>query len=124
LLVWAIFLREVKKMYFRDDRHRDIFLALRQKAGVGKDCEYDSALYVLSALGKSVIPNYIDLATIKMRALKRVAAPWSSSEKALVNLAAALFGAGKADLSDVFWHLDEENTRVALQALEIRYLMR
>jgi hypothetical protein len=27
-------------------------------------------------------------------------------------------------VADVFRHLDEENTRVALQGLEIRYLMR
>jgi hypothetical protein len=118
-------LREVKKMYFRDDRHRDIFLALRQKAGVGKDCEYDSALYVLSALGKP-IEKYVQPGAIEFKKLKQVSRAWSSSEKALLKLAATLFNDStwQAKVGDVFHHLDEDNCRVALQALEIRYLMR
>lgn len=112
-------------MYFRDDRHRDIFLALRQKAGVGKDCEYDSALYVLAALGKP-IEKYVQPGAIEFKKLKQVSRAWSSSEKALIKLAATLFNSSvwSVKVSDVFRHLDEENTRVALQGLEIRYLMR
>ena len=112
-------------MYFRDDRHRDIFLALRQKAGVGKDCEYDSALYVLSALGKP-IEKYVQPGAIEFKKLKQVSRAWSSSEKALLRLAAALFNASTwpVTIEDVFYSLDEDNVRVALQALEIRYLMR
>ena len=39
-------------MYFKNDKHRGLFLTLKQRAGQGNDCEYTAALYVLSALGK------------------------------------------------------------------------
>ena len=44
----------------------------------------------------------------------------------MIKLAATLFNYSSwpAKIGDIFYHLDEENTKVALQALEIRYLMR
>jgi hypothetical protein len=60
---------------------------------------------------------------IEFEKLKQVSRAWSSSEKALLKLAATLFNE-QAKVRDVFHHLDEDNCRVALQALEIRYLMR
>ncbi|MDD3057137.1 MAG: hypothetical protein PHO72_02400 [Sphaerochaeta sp.] len=111
--------------YFKNNDHRDQFLILKAKAGQGNDCEYCSAIYVLAALGKSV-EKHVQLGGIKFLALFKDAEVWSSSEKALVKLAAALFNADAwpVTIEDVFYSLDEENIRVALQALEIRYLMR
>ena len=113
--------------YFKNNDHRDQFLALKQKAGQGKDCEYDSALYVLAALEKHVEEYVSKGGGIKFPQLFEDAEVWSSSERALLRLAGVLFGFGagvSVTVEDVFWHLDEENCRVALQALEIRYLMR
>lgn len=112
-------------MYYKNDEHQKRALAMKNKAGQGSDCEYCSAIYVLAALDKPV-EDYIQPGVIAIRALKKDSAVWSSSEKALVKLAISLFGAGahSARIDEVFWSLDEENTRVALQALEIRYLIR
>lgn len=112
-------------MYFKDDKHKELFLALKQKAGQGNDCEYTAALYVLSALGKP-IEKYVQPGAIEFKKLKQVSRAWSSSERALIKLAATLFNAARspAYIDEVFYSLDEENTRVALQGLELRYLMR
>lgn len=112
-------------MYFKSDIHRDLFLALKQKAGQGDDCEYTSAIYVLSALGKP-IAKYVQPGAIQFPKLKRASKVWSSSEKALVKLAATLlnYSTWPAKIGDVFRHLDEDNCQVALEALRIRYLIR
>ncbi len=112
-------------MYFIDDVHKNRFMVLKAKADQGNDCEYSSALYVLAALGKP-IEKYVQPGAIEFKKLKQVSRAWSSSEKALIKLAATLFNSSvwSVKVSDVFRHLDEENTRVALQGLEIRYLMR
>jgi hypothetical protein len=113
-------------MYYKSNEHKELFLSLKEKAGQGKDCEYDSALYVLAALEKHVEEYVSKGGGIKFPQLFEDAEVWSSSERALLRLAGVLFGAGVVSVTveDVFWHLDEENCRVALQALEIRYLMR
>lgn len=112
-------------MYFKNDVHKNRFLVLKAKAEQGNDCEYSSALYVLAALGKPV-EKHIQPGAIKFPQLKKASRAWSSSEKALIKLAATLFNYSSwpAKIGDIFYHLDEENTKVALQALEIRYLMR
>ena len=112
-------------MYFKSDDHKKLFLALKQKAGQGDDCEYTAALYVLSTLGKPIL-KYIQPDGIEFSSLFNDSIAWSSSERALIKLAAALFNAARspAYIDEVFYSLDEENTRVALQGLELRYLMR
>jgi hypothetical protein len=112
-------------MYFIDDVHKNRFMVLKAKADQGNDCEYSSALYVLAALGKP-IEKYVQPGAIEFKKLKQVSRAWSSSEKAMLKLAATLFNNStwSVRVADVFRHLDEENTRVALQGLEIRYLMR
>lgn len=112
-------------MYFKSDKHKELFLALKAKAGQGIDCEYTAALYVLSAVGKPV-EQYVHPGVIEVRKLKQASAAWSSSEKALLKLAATLFNDStwQAKVGDVFHHLDEDNARIALQGLEIRYLIR
>ena len=112
-------------MYYKNDEHQKRALAMKSKAGQGNDCEYCSAIYVLAALDKSV-EKHVQLGGIKFLGLFKDAEVWSSSERSLLRLAATLFNASTWPVSveDVFYSLDEENTRVALQALEIRYLMR
>lgn len=112
-------------MYFKNDEHKELFMSLKEKAGQGNDCEYTAAIYVLSAMGKSV-EKHVQPGAIKFLDLFKDAEVWSSSERSLLRLAATLFNASTwpVTIEDVFYSLDEENTRVALQALEIRYLMR
>lgn len=42
-------------MYFKNDEHKELFLALKEKVGQqGNDCEYTVALYVIAAIGKPI----------------------------------------------------------------------
>lgn len=113
-------------MYYKSNEHQKRALAMKNKAGQGNDCEYDSALYVLAALEKHVEEYVSKGGGIKFPQLFKDAEVWSSSEHSLLRLAATLFNADTwpVTIEDVFYSLDEENIRVALQALKIRYLMR
>lgn len=67
--------------------------------------------------------KYFDLKneTVKFTALKKVAGPWSESEKFMLNLAAHVFNEShKVDLA-LMDYLDYENTKLAIEAIEIRY---
>lgn len=58
---------------------------------------------------------------IKVQSLKRNAAPWSTSEKIMLNLALHLFNErNKFNLSDLDY-LDDNNKELALQAMKIRF---
>ncbi|CRK80342.1 hypothetical protein [Neobacillus massiliamazoniensis] len=73
---------------------------------------------------KSVFTTkYFDLnaETVKFQALKRNAAPWSSSEKIMLNLALHLFNErNKFNLSDLDY-LDDYNRKLAFEAMKIRF---
>lgn len=113
-------------MYFKNNEHKELFLALKNKAGQGNDCEYTSALYVLAALGKRVAIYLGSDGIDFMILLTDIAQVGSSSEQALTKLAASLFNDSTwhVPIGEIFRHLDEENTRVAIEALKIRYLVR
>lgn len=67
--------------------------------------------------------KYFDLeaGTIKITALKRNAAPWSSSEKFMLNLALHLFNENnKVKLSDMDL-LDDNNKKLAMEAIRLRF---
>ncbi|KAB2335898.1 hypothetical protein F7732_00295 [Bacillus mesophilum] len=67
--------------------------------------------------------KYFDLeaGTIKITALKRNAAPWSSSEKFMLNLALHLFNQNnKLNLSDMDL-LDDHNKKLAMEAIKLRF---
>lgn len=59
--------------------------------------------------------------TIKIAPLKKVAGPWSESEKFMLNLALHLFNErNKVNLSDMDY-LDDCNTKLALEAIAMRF---
>lgn len=59
--------------------------------------------------------------TIKINSLKRVAAPWSNSEKIMLSLALHLFNErNKFSLSDVDY-LDDRNRGLAFKAIQLRF---
>lgn len=109
---------------FKDIHHQQKYQALLSKAKGGSSTEYSAALYLLSALDHKDISDYVASYEINFPSLLRVSRPWSTGEKALVKLASVVFNdtSFKANLGDVFRSLDEENTRVALEALRIRYM--
>lgn len=68
--------------------------------------------------------KYFDLeeGTIKITSLKRMAAPWSHSEKFMLNLALHLFNEkNKVNLSDMDY-LDPYNQKLAFEAMKMRFL--
>ncbi|MDP4086006.1 MAG: hypothetical protein Q8934_15490 [Bacillota bacterium] len=67
--------------------------------------------------------KYFDLneEIVHVQALKRNAAPWSSSEKIMLNLALHLFNErNKFNLSDLDF-LDSNNKQLAFEAMKIRF---
>lgn len=67
--------------------------------------------------------KYFDLesGTIKITALKRAAAPWSQSEKFMLNLALHLYNdRNKVNLSDMDY-LDDYNKKLAMEAITLRF---
>ena len=111
-------------MEFADVEHTEQYRNLMGKA-TAKDSESDwaAALFLLSSpmlarrCAKHVKPRKISFTEL-MEETK----PWSSSEKALVRLAAALLNnSWKCDINDAFWSLDTDNTELALEALRIRW---
>lgn len=113
------------KRYFKDEKHEKSYHNFRKMVKAAEhSAEYDSAIYLLAATGKPISANVFS-SGIDFRELFVDATVWSSGEKALLRLAASIFGAGtpgSADVASIFYHLDEGNCRVAIQALEIRYL--
>ena len=67
--------------------------------------------------------KYFDMENVEVKAqsLKRTAAPWSQSEKFMLNLALHLFNeSNKVNLGDMDY-LDVENRKLAFEAMEIRF---
>lgn len=59
---------------------------------------------------------------VKMQSLKRYAAPWSHSEKIMLNLALHLFNEkNKFNISDLDC-LDSNNKLLAMEAIKIRFI--
>ncbi|MGE6260907.1 hypothetical protein ACQKCU_24025 [Heyndrickxia sporothermodurans] len=74
---------------------------------------------------KSVFTTkYFDLEdeVIKVASLKRTIAPWSQSEKFLVNLALHLYNENnKVNLSDMDY-LDDYNKKLVMEAITLRFI--
>lgn len=64
----------------------------------------------------------LEIERVKVQALKKESKPWSESEKFILNLALHLFnGSNKVDLGQMDY-LDQNNMRLALKAIELRYV--
>jgi hypothetical protein len=109
-------------MWFKDDVHRDTYEEYMEKAGVISNCEYSSALYLLAAVNKD-LSNYVSEDGIRFPKLLKEAKAWSNAELALIKLANNLFnGRTKANVRDIFWSLDQYNTKAAIEAIAIRFM--
>lgn len=113
-------------MEFVNEQHQQDYERLRRWQARRKDDIYfDSALYVLAAVGKKQISQYIDEDGIHFPDLIKVAAPWSTSEKGMIHLAWELFNGGPSEnkwgVHDIFGRLEEPWCYVALKAIQKRY---
>lgn len=75
-------------------------------------------------LQRFLTEQYFDLeeGTIRVAALKRLARPWSQSEKFVLNFALHLFNEqlAKVNLSDMDY-LDARNKQLAIEAMKLRF---
>lgn len=110
-------------MRFKDEHHAAKFKELILRAQAHGERDYTAALFLLSSpLVARRCSKYVEPRGIKFTALIKASAPWSSSEKGLVKLAAALFNNHfKCDVNDAFWNLDSNNTAIAIEAIKIRF---
>ncbi len=94
-----------------------------------KDRYWSSLLHLFTnhpKLKSVLTTKYFDMSdeTVKMQALKRKAAPWSTSERIILNLALHLFNErNKFNLTDLDY-LDDNNQQLALEAIKIRFFRR
>ncbi|MFB4326030.1 hypothetical protein RB298_27270 [Priestia sp. BR_2] len=95
----------------------------------GIDKYWSSMLYLFRnhpKLKQYLTTKYFDIpgGIVHVRKLKELAKPWSSSEKFLLDLALHLFNPiHKVDLSGMD-RLDDINTKLVIDALQIRFLHR
>lgn len=110
-------------MFFKDEDHRKDYQILMAKAKGSNSNEYSAALYLLAAIDFKKVAPYIASNEINFPSLIKACRSWSTGEKGLVKLASVLFNdtSYKANVGDVFRSLDGQNTRIALDALKIRY---
>lgn len=116
------------KMYFKSDYHEEQTNLLLEKFGktdVLQDIEYGSFAYIVGATYKAEkIAETIDEDnTIDLDELYEIIGVFSSSEQGIIRFALQCFNSSIDDikLSDVMRPLDDENTKVIKQAIEIRY---
>lgn len=110
-------------LYFKDLKHQRCHSELLKKADKDNK-QVLAAVYALAATGKEKVKEYIQNDRIDFDSLFEDAELWSSSEKALIKLAATLYNSSTwpVTIGDVFYPLDTQNIQVVLDALKMRYL--
>ncbi|MEF2247716.1 hypothetical protein [Paenibacillus sp. IITD108] len=91
-----------------------------------RDRYWKAMLYLFSnhpKLERYFTAQYFDLesGTVRAAALKKAAAPWSESEKFVLNLALHCFNEiHKVNLSDMDY-LDQQSKQLAFEAIKLRF---
>ena len=106
--------------YFKTDKHREAYVDI-VSTGLIRNRRLAAAAYLLTVF--PVLSAYISEGRINFEKVLDRTIVWSSGEKALIKLAAHLYDPSRwsGNIDDVFYILDEDNTRVALEALRIMY---
>jgi hypothetical protein len=109
-------------MYFADLGHKRSYNQLSERL-TEDDKRLVATVYALSAIGKNEkISQYIHGHWIDPEGLLGEGSKWSTGEKALLALATNIYDSNcPANVHDVFYCLDENNTKVALETLKLRY---
>jgi hypothetical protein len=109
-------------MYFADLGHKRSYNQLSERL-TEDDKRLVATVYALSAIGKNEkISQYIHGHWIDPEGLLGEGSKWSTGEKALLALATNIYDSNcPANVHDVFYCLDKNNTKVALETLKLRY---
>jgi hypothetical protein len=115
-------------MYFKDEQHQMLyqnFLYLLEAEELDS-AEYKVFCYLAAATKKRAIADYLSERGVDFKGLRQRALPWSTSEKALLQLGYQLFDGSSLFeddelITDIFYSLDNNNVTVALLALKMRY---
>jgi len=115
-------------VYFKNEAHIKETSLILDRFGlesVMQDIEYGSFAYVVGAIYKSkhVIKAIDEDGNIDFSILNKVMSVFSHSERVMVEFALQCFNGSVSDikLSDVMRPLDEHNTEVIKQVIDIRY---
>lgn len=115
-------------MFYKSDEHKKDTEKILQTFGISdiaKDIEYGSIAYVVAATYKTddFITCIDDDNNIDLDKLFKSMEVWSYSEKSMIRFALQCFNGSIDDikLSDVMRSLDDDNTKVIKQAIDIRY---
>lgn len=108
-------------MEFLNEDHRSTFARLVELNG-SPSARGAAALYLLARFGPRMA-RYVSRGEIAMDQLLEDAKPWSSGERAMVQLAAHLLTpwAWPCTVDEALSSLDASNFEVALEALRIAY---
>ncbi len=114
--------------FYKSDFHREetarLLKRLGQSTDITKDVYYGTFAYIVGATYKvSQIWDTVDEDGIDLERLLETIDPYSVSEKIMIRFALQCFNSRLDDISisDVMRHLDDENTKVIKQAIDIRY---
>lgn len=112
--------------YFKDEHHRELFWRFLEKAGRVNflDREYEPFLYLLSAVGKPYLDEYIQTSGVLVGKLQETIKPFSHSEEAMIRAGINMFNSDLDEISvyKTFAHLDGDNVKAVIQAIKIRFL--
>lgn len=111
-------------MWFINPTHKQRYYEMKVKADQADDIYYDSAIYILSAVDKAEITDYVDQEHIHFERLTDNTSRWSSGEKAMIHIAWELFNGGpeeKKGIHDCFRSLGKTWAQVAVNAIRMRY---
>jgi hypothetical protein len=114
-------------MHFKNEKHKQLYYDFLHKLEAPNSKEYEAFCYLAAATGKKAIADYLDsMEGVNYKGLRDKAAPWSTSEKALLQLGYQLFDGSSLFpdgelITDIFYSLDSNNVMVALMALKMRY---
>lgn len=118
-------------VYFKDDDHKELFYLMMEKLKTD-DIDYTSFAYLASSIGKTELLDAVDARRVKHEQLLDLSSPYSSSEKAMIELGYQLFNGNNlyerdekpvfSTVNNIFYSLDSNNREVALSAIKSRYL--
>lgn len=110
----------MSELFFQSSKHKQRFVEIIERIDRGDDCEYVSALYILTSdlLNWQTLEQYVSHDSIKFSAMLNM--PLSTSEDVFLRVAANLFNGSEHVDPVEFVSLDEKNFRVVVQAMELR----
>lgn len=116
-------------IFFKNDLHEEgtkLLLVKMGKTDVLQDVEYGTFAYIVGAIykAKQVVKVIDGDGSINLDYLYEIIGVFSSCEQAMIRFALQCFNNSMDDipLGEVMRSLDNENTKVIKQAIEIRYL--